>query len=75
MVINKDSEFALLLNGNPRSRRKVEGGDYCDSAVYGQDSNPGPKPFSEPETRLIRAAVSEYDPTTFLTVHSGTLGA
>jgi len=90
----KDSEFALLLNGNPRSRRKVEGGDYCvrtnpdgvdlnrnwdeawqkESSVHGQDSNPGPKPFSEPETRLIRAAVSEYDPTTFLTVHSGTLG-
>lgn len=25
----RDSEFQVILNGNPRSRRKVENGDYC----------------------------------------------
>ena len=24
-----DTEFRVVLNGNPHSRRKVEGGDYC----------------------------------------------
>eukprot|EP00435_Cladocopium_sp_Y103_P075783 s111_g64.t5 len=41
---------------------------------HGKDTNPGPAPFSEPETRLLRSLVSEYKPTTYLCVHSGTLG-
>ena len=24
-----DTEFRVVLNGNPHSRRKVEGGDFC----------------------------------------------
>mmetsp|Transcript_34955 Transcript_34955/g.80498 ORF Transcript_34955/g.80498 Transcript_34955/m.80498 type:complete len:408 (+) Transcript_34955:80-1303(+) len=90
----QDSEFELILNGNPRSRRKVEAGDYCirtnpsgvdlnrnwdeewqkESVAHGSDSNPGPSPFSEPETRLFRSIASDFAPQTFLTVHSGTLG-
>ncbi|CAK9114150.1 Carboxypeptidase A5 [Durusdinium trenchii] len=93
-VDNDDSEFLLVLNGNPRSRQKVEEGDFClrtnpagvdlnrnwdeewqqESAGFGKDSNPGPAPFSEPETRIFRRLVSEYQPTTYLSVHSGTLG-
>lgn len=92
--VRQDSEFLLVLNGNPRSRPEVEGGDYClrtnpkgvdlnrnwdeewqkDSVSHGEDTNPGPAPFSEPETRLLRSLVSEYKPTTYLCVHSGTLG-
>lgn len=92
--VRQDSEFLLVLNGNPRSRPEVEGGDYClrtnpkgvdlnrnwdeewqqDSMSHGKDTNPGPAPFSEPETRLLRSLVSEYKPTTYLCVHSGTLG-
>jgi len=90
----QDAEFQLVLNANPRSRRKVESGDYClrtnpdgvdlnrnwderwqsDSAAFDDSSNPGPKPFSEPETRIFKRLVTEYAPTTFLTVHSGTRG-
>jgi len=33
-----------------------------------------PKPFSEPETRIFKGLVEKYQPTTFLTVHSGTKG-
>mmetsp|Transcript_23298 Transcript_23298/g.37274 ORF Transcript_23298/g.37274 Transcript_23298/m.37274 type:complete len:479 (-) Transcript_23298:123-1559(-) len=45
-----------------------------EEATFGGDSNPGPKPFSEPETRIFKRLVTEFQPTTFLTVHSGTRG-
>lgn len=90
----EDAEFQMVLNGNPRSRKKVEDGDFClrtnpdgvdlnrnwderweqESAGFGSSSNPGPKPFSEPETRIFKKLVTDYAPTTFLTVHSGTRG-
>jgi hypothetical protein len=38
------------------------------------DTNAGPKPFSEPETRIFKRLVEHFQPTTFLTVHSGTRG-
>mmetsp|Transcript_16647 Transcript_16647/g.31497 ORF Transcript_16647/g.31497 Transcript_16647/m.31497 type:complete len:383 (-) Transcript_16647:44-1192(-) len=44
------------------------------AASYGEDTNPGQLPFSEPETQLLKELVSEYQPTTFFTIHSGTLG-
>eukprot|EP00441_Pelagodinium_beii_P038204 CAMPEP_0197651878 /NCGR_PEP_ID=MMETSP1338-20131121/34105_1 /TAXON_ID=43686 ORGANISM="Pelagodinium beii, Strain RCC1491" /NCGR_SAMPLE_ID=MMETSP1338 /ASSEMBLY_ACC=CAM_ASM_000754 /LENGTH=424 /DNA_ID=CAMNT_0043226633 /DNA_START=152 /DNA_END=1426 /DNA_ORIENTATION=+ len=90
----QESEFAMILNANPRSRLEVEEGNYCkrtnpsgvdlnrnwdedwskESANFGADSFPGPQPFSEPETRLMKSVVAAYQPTTYLTVHSGTLG-
>uniref|UniRef100_A0A7S4Q2Y3 Peptidase M14 domain-containing protein n=1 Tax=Alexandrium monilatum TaxID=311494 RepID=A0A7S4Q2Y3_9DINO len=89
--IMKDSEFAIVLNANPRARELVEQGDYCRRLnARGVDLNRnwdewwspsksmggsgGPRPFSEPETRLIRQIVEEYQPTLFLSVHSGTRG-
>lgn len=89
----KNSEFEVVLNGNPRSRLRVEDGEFCvrtnpdgvdlnrnwderwepTSATYA-NANPGPAPFSEPETRIFRQLVTDYKPTTFLTVHSGTRG-
>jgi len=38
------------------------------------DTNSGTRPFSEPETQIFKRLVSDYKPTTFLTIHSGTLG-
>jgi len=90
--ILKHSEFEMVLNGNPRSRLKVEDGDFCLRAnpdgvdlnrnwdekwltqPKSAETNPGPKPFSEPETRIFRSLVTEFKPTTFVTVHSGTRG-
>jgi len=88
-----DNSFQLVLNGNPRSRVKVESGSYCvrenpsgvdlnrnwdeqwnATGVALADVNPGPLPFSEPETRIFKQLVTEFKPTTFLTVHSGTRG-
>merc|ERR1719160_403626 len=90
----QDSEFQIVVNGNPRSRSHVEQGDFClrvnengvdlnrnwdeewqptsDFAVA--DTNPGSAPFSEPETQVFKQLVSDYQPTNFLTVHSGTRG-
>jgi len=89
----EDNTFQMVLNGNPRSRRIVESGQYCvrenpsgvdlnrnwDEMWKGTtnnraDTNPGPHPFSEPETRIFKQLVTEFKPTTFLTVHSGTKG-
>jgi len=38
------------------------------------DTNPGPKAFSEPETKIFHDLVNDYKPTNFLTIHSGTKG-
>lgn len=90
----QDSEFQIVLNGNPRSRRQVEAGNFClrenpngvdlnrnwdekwesESAGHFADANPGPRPFSEPETRIFRDLVTQFKPTVFVTVHSGTRG-
>lgn len=90
----EDSEFQMVLNGNPKSRQLVEEGDYClrvnenkvdlnrnwdedwqaEPATSIGDTNPGAKPFSEPETRIFKQLLDAYAPTTFLSVHSGTKG-
>eukprot|EP00450_Noctiluca_scintillans_P006113 CAMPEP_0194483502 /NCGR_PEP_ID=MMETSP0253-20130528/5086_1 /TAXON_ID=2966 /ORGANISM="Noctiluca scintillans" /LENGTH=403 /DNA_ID=CAMNT_0039323169 /DNA_START=48 /DNA_END=1259 /DNA_ORIENTATION=- len=90
----KTSEFQVVVNANPRSRKLVEEGDFClrvnedgvdlnrnwdemwqgDAVMDPSDTNPGPKPFSEPETQILKSLVEEYRPTNFLTVHSGTRG-
>lgn len=92
--ILRDSEFQIVVNGNPASREKVEEGHYClrtnpdgvdlnrnwdeewqaAASLDPVDTNPGPRPFSEPETRIFKELVETYRPTTFLTVHSGTKG-
>jgi len=89
-----DTEFRVVLNGNPHSRRKVEDGDFClrvnengvdlnrnwdekwepSPEFSPADTNPGKNPFSEPETVIFRDDVSEYRPSSFVTIHSGTLG-
>jgi len=89
--ILKDSQFQMIINGNPGSRKRVETGDYClrvnpngvdlnrnwdeewNNEGFG-DTFPGEGPFSEPETQLFKKLTTEYKPTNFLTVHSGTKG-
>jgi len=90
----QDNDFTLVLNANPRSRKKVEEGDFCLRVnPNGVDlnrnydmgwtegtprdmpnTNPGPHPFSENETRIMKELMETDRPTTFLTVHSGTKG-
>jgi len=92
--ILQDSEFKIVVNGNPDSRKHVEQGDFClrvnpngvdlnrnwneewqpKAAFDTVDTNPGPSPFSEAETQVFKELVTEYKPTNFLTIHSGTKG-
>jgi len=87
------NEFLLVLNANPRSRLKVEQGDFCirtnpsgvdlnrnwdemwtNTAAMGVITDPGPEPFSEPETKILKRLAEDFRPTTFMTIHSGTRG-
>jgi hypothetical protein len=89
----RNSEFMIVVNANPDSRKTVEKGDWCvrmnpngvdlnrnwdehwqESISMGADTSPGAAPFSEPETQILKELVTEYGPTSFLTIHSGTLG-
>jgi len=95
----QESEFQVIVDANPESRKMVEQGDTClranpngvdlnrnwdekwqspqdgvNAFAFVSQTDPGPKPFSEPETRLFKELVSKYKPTTFVSVHSGTKG-
>jgi len=80
----QDNEFRLIINANPGSREEVERGNYClRTNPSGVDLNrnwdeewegAGPRPFSEAETLIVKEVAVEYQPTNFLTVHSGTRG-
>merc|ERR1719281_1237524 len=90
----QDSEFRIVVNGNPHSRKRVEQGEFClrvnengvdlnrnwdekwqsSPVLDSSDTNPGNQAFSEPETKLFKSLVSDYKPTNFLTIHSGTRG-
>jgi len=41
------------------------------SAVQGDEMNPGPSAFSEPETKLLKALIDEEKPDIYLSIHSG----
>merc|ERR1719375_477951 len=84
------TDFTIIPNANPVSRKKVEGGMYCkrtnedgvdlnrnwsdehrDAEVKGDEMNPGPHGFSEPETQLLKSMVDEERPDIYLSIHSG----
>ena len=64
------------LRDNPRgvdlNRNWDEKWEFGDQAESG-DQYRGEAPFSEPETQLVRDLLTDFRPTTFLSVHSGTL--
>lgn len=49
------------------------GDEHRDAAhdVPGDEMNPGPRGFSEPESELLQALVQEETPDLFLSIHSG----
>ena len=82
------SEWEIVLNGNPRTRERLEqSGNFClrrdpadvdlnrnwnDHFTGGDDH--GNAPFSEPETRAYRAELERQRPNAYFSVHSGELG-
>ena len=63
----RENENSVDLNRNWDDH--WEAGD----SMFG-DTAPGSAAFSEPETRSFRDIAVKYPPTTFITIHSGTLG-
>jgi len=48
--------------------------EHWDGNSALEDTNSGAQAFSELETQIFKKLVTDYKPTTFLTIHSGTLG-
>jgi len=81
MVLNANPRSRKVVeSGDFCVRTNPEGVDLnrnWDEKFAGQDdsiTNPGPSPFSEPETKILKRLVEDFRPTTFITVHSGTRG-
>jgi hypothetical protein len=72
----EDGHFCLRVNpsGVDLNRNWDEHYHQDESSEEAGESYSGAKPFSEPETRIVKRLVTEYAPTVFLTVHSGTKG-
>lgn len=49
-------------------------GDHWQSSLATNNQNPGSRPFSEAETRMLRSFATSWKPTFFVTVHSGVRG-
>lgn len=47
------------------------GDKHHEKAAPGDENNPGPAGFSEPETQILRDLVTEERPDVFLSIHSG----
>lgn len=71
----EQGDFCLRVNPNGVDLNRNWDEEWSsDNPFGGADTNPGPAAFSEPETILFKELVSQYNPTMFLTVHSGTKG-
>jgi len=72
----EQGDFCLRANQNgvDLNRNWDQNWDPEPNPAAPGDTNPGPRPFSEPETQMLKKLVTAYDPHTFVTIHSGTLG-
>jgi len=81
MVLNASPRARALVEQGDYCRRLNPQGvdlnrnwDEQWSPKASTGGNGGPRPFSEPETRIMRRIVEKYKPTLFLSIHSGTRG-
>lgn len=71
----EDGEFCLRVNENGVDlNRNWDEKWEPNPDLAPQDTNPGSSPFSEPETQIFKDDVTNFKPTSFLTIHSGTFG-
>lgn len=71
----EEGEFCLRVNPNGVDLNRNWDEKWEPKAPLApHDTNPGPAPFSEAETRVFKKLVEDYQPSTFLTIHSGTKG-
>lgn len=63
--------YCKRTNENGVDLNRNWGDEHRNGASPGDDANPGPQGFSEPETRALRDLVDQERPDMFLSVHSG----
>lgn len=67
-------EYCLRENPNGVDLNRNWDEKWDLGTEHSAEQSHGKRPFSEPETQLVRDLISDFKPTTFLSVHSGTLG-
>jgi hypothetical protein len=70
----KVEEGDYCLRANPNGIDLNRNWDEKWTEPMSIQTDQGSKPFSEPETRLLKKLLTDFRPTTFLSIHSGTLG-
>jgi len=67
----EEGYYCKRTNGNGVDLNRNWGNDHRNGDVMGDEDNPGPEGFSEPETKALRDLVDQERPDIFLSVHSG----
>lgn len=67
-------DFCLRGNEHHVDLNRNWNDHWVNTSSYGPETNPGQRPFSEPETVILKKLVESFSPHVFLTVHSGAEG-
>lgn len=69
----EDGSYCKRTNENGVDLNRNFGDDHRDGSVEkpGDEMNPGPHGFSEPESQILKSLVDEERPDLYLSVHSG----
>uniref|UniRef100_A0A6U4BW63 Peptidase M14 domain-containing protein n=1 Tax=Vitrella brassicaformis TaxID=1169539 RepID=A0A6U4BW63_9ALVE len=70
----EEGEYCVRVNEHGVDLNRNWDDHWTSESNLGPDTNPGAKPFSEPETAIFLDLVKEVKTTTFVTIHSGTFG-
>lgn len=81
IILNANPQSRKLVEGGDFCRRTNEDdvdlnrnwANHFSTKAASHETAPGPRPFSEPESRALRDIAAEFQPGLFLTVHSGAL--
>ena len=68
----EEGHFCLRVNPSGVDLNRNWDTHWRQSKLKGMETWGGPAAFSEPETRIFRDLVSDFKPTAFLSIHSGT---
>lgn len=67
----EEGYYCKRTNGNGVDLNRNWGDDHRNMAGKGDEENPGPRGFSEPETQALRDLIDQESPDIYVSVHSG----
>ncbi|CAD8152123.1 unnamed protein product [Paramecium pentaurelia] len=70
----ENGEYCLRLNENNVDLNRNYDAHFKQYTDMEMQTNSGPEPFSEPETKAVRDLLKSYKPNMFLSIHSGSAG-